>query len=141
MLGLSVRTNSLDYFFFFSRPTFFYNSYNLAMATAKKRTRISESTDSPSDETRANKRPTKASNSLLDSLLPTTKALTKKVTDEDFRIVAGCYERILYGIDAYWMDSEGEGVCIISPEIHLPGTFRTKFLLFFSLKFLNPKLA
>ncbi|KAI8371365.1 WD40-repeat-containing domain protein [Radiomyces spectabilis] len=39
--------------------------------------------------------------SVLDTLLPIT-AITKTLSEEDFRIIVGTYERILYGINAYW---------------------------------------
>ncbi|RUP51371.1 WD40-repeat-containing domain protein [Jimgerdemannia flammicorona] len=92
------------------------------MSNSKKRARFESTTETPkpsSDDARAAKKVAKGPNSLLDSILP-TKSLTKKVTDEDFRIVVGCYERILYGIDAYWEKPEGESV---TPKLRLEPIF------------------
>lgn len=43
------------------------------------------------------------------TLLP-VEALTEQITNEDFRIVAGSYERILYGVNAFWESKEEKEV-------------------------------
>lgn len=43
------------------------------------------------------------------TILP-VEVLTEQITNEDFRIVAGSYERILYGINAFWKADDGEKV-------------------------------
>ncbi|KAL1920957.1 uncharacterized protein VTP21DRAFT_11592 [Calcarisporiella thermophila] len=45
-------------------------------------------------------------------LLPPAKTLLERVTAEDFRIVAGCYERILYGVDGYWQTNEDDALTL-----------------------------
>ncbi|KAL1926977.1 hypothetical protein VTP01DRAFT_5307 [Rhizomucor pusillus] len=40
--------------------------------------------------------------SALDSILLPNKALLPAADNEDFRVITGTYERILYGINAYW---------------------------------------
>jgi hypothetical protein len=37
-----------------------------------------------------------------DKVLLPVETLTEQITNEDFRIVAGSYERILYGVNAFW---------------------------------------
>lgn len=61
--------------------------------------------------------------SVLDSILLPNKALLPAADNEDFRVITGTYERILYGINAYWEknadDDNGSAVssnqwCLIS---------------------------
>ncbi|KAI8336601.1 WD40-repeat-containing domain protein [Chlamydoabsidia padenii] len=46
------------------------------------------------------------SKSALDALLSTSSSLKQAEGDEDFRVITGTYERILYGINAYWTKNE-----------------------------------
>ncbi|OAD78482.1 hypothetical protein PHYBLDRAFT_62755 [Phycomyces blakesleeanus NRRL 1555(-)] len=45
--------------------------------------------------------------SALDLILPIS-SITKELSDEDFRIITGTYERILYGINAYWENADDD---------------------------------
>ncbi|KAI8081470.1 WD40-repeat-containing domain protein [Halteromyces radiatus] len=69
------------------------------MSTTKKRTYSQEENDTP---------PTKKqlldTKSTLTSLL--SKSIEKAEGDEDFRIITGTYERILYGINCYWTETK-----------------------------------
>ncbi|GAB5585580.1 Protein mak11 [Umbelopsis nana] len=55
--------------------------------------RVKKDSDSDDDDQESEK-----------TLLP-VETLTEQITNEDFRIVAGSYERILYGINAFWESS------------------------------------
>ncbi|CAM0137989.1 unnamed protein product [Umbelopsis sp. WA50703] len=57
--------------------------------------------DEQSSKKKAKKEVDSDDDGALDTLLP-VEALTEQITNEDFRIVAGSYERILYGINAFW---------------------------------------
>ncbi|KAI8576199.1 hypothetical protein K450DRAFT_258078 [Umbelopsis ramanniana AG] len=63
------------------------NSVDWESEAAKKKTKLNvdEEEEEESDKT----------------LLP-VETLTEQITNEDFRIVAGSYERILYGVNAFW---------------------------------------
>ncbi|KAI8147802.1 WD40-repeat-containing domain protein [Fennellomyces sp. T-0311] len=56
--------------------------------------------------------------SALDSILAPKKAYAPD--DEDFRIVTGTYERILYGINAYWKKGEQVGGLDLEPVFIVP---------------------
>ncbi|KAF7726718.1 hypothetical protein EC973_008492 [Apophysomyces ossiformis] len=66
----------------------------------KKRSRTDDTTELPSA-----KREVLEGRSVLDTILPTA-SITKPVSEEDFRIIIGSYERVLYGINANWIASE-----------------------------------
>ncbi|KAI7851650.1 WD40-repeat-containing domain protein [Circinella umbellata] len=73
------------------------------MATeSKKRSR----TDQETLTEKPTKKQTLESDSALDSILLPSNAHAED--NEDFRIVTGTYERILYGINAYWKNKEEE---------------------------------
>ncbi|KAI7863607.1 WD40-repeat-containing domain protein [Spinellus fusiger] len=71
----------------------------LQETTSKRRRRDSEDMETPLIKKQ------KDIPSALDLLLPTS-SITKELSEEDFRIITGTYERILYGINAYWKTSE-----------------------------------
>ena len=75
------------------------------MATeSKKRSR----TDQETITEKPTKKQILEGESALDSVLLPSKAHAED--NEDFRIVTGTYERILYGINAYWKTKEEESV-------------------------------
>ncbi|KAG0167576.1 hypothetical protein DFQ28_011592 [Apophysomyces sp. BC1034] len=69
---------------------------------SKKRSRSDETVEVPKTKKQALE-----GGSVLDTILPIT-SVTKLVSEEDFRIIAGSYERVLYGINANWITSEKE---------------------------------
>jgi hypothetical protein len=65
--------------------------------------------DEQSSKKKAKKEVDSDDDGALDTLLP-VEALTEQITNEDFRIVAGSYERILYGINAFWETDDDQKV-------------------------------
>jgi protein MAK11 len=68
------------------------------MESTKKRARSEEMTDSQAQKKQILEKVTGSS-----SLLP-TNALLDNADKEDFRIVVGTYERLLFGVNATWND-------------------------------------
>jgi protein MAK11 len=71
------------------------------MEATKKRSRSEEMTDSQAQKKQILEKVTGSS-----SLLP-TNALLDHADKEDFRIVVGTYERLLFGVNATWNDEVG----------------------------------
>lgn len=70
------------------------------MASTKKRSHTNDDASLP-----VTKKQLVESKSSLDALL-TTSSLQQAEGDEDFRVITGTYERILYGINAYWTTND-----------------------------------
>lgn len=68
------------------------------MEASKKRPRSEDMTDSQAQKKQILKKVTGSS-----TLLP-TNALLDNADKEDFRIVVGTYERLLFGVNATWND-------------------------------------
>ncbi|CAO3596935.1 unnamed protein product [Absidia cylindrospora] len=73
------------------------------MAVSKKRSHSTEETDMPST-----KKQLVETKSTLNSLLSSAASIQQAEGDEDFRVITGTYERILYGINAYWTSASSE---------------------------------
>lgn len=65
------------------------NTVDWESEASKKKTKLN-AVDSDEEEEESDK-----------TLLP-VETLIEQITNEDFRIVAGSYERILYGVNAFW---------------------------------------
>jgi protein MAK11 len=66
------------------------------MASTKKRSHTNDDDSLP-----VTKKQLVESKSSIDALL-SSSSLQQAEGDEDFRVITGTYERILYGINAYW---------------------------------------
>ena len=77
---------------------------------AQKRSRD----DTTVDDSTPTKKQLLGNNSVLDAIRLPSDAHSVAADNEDFRIITGTYERILYGINAYWEKKDG----LVSHMIH-----------------------